>query len=440
MNKISIKIPLMRALRSEPFTLLWVGQTISALGDGAYNIALAWEVLLLTGSGTDMGFVLFVGSIPRLLFLLLGGVTADRFPRRLIMLWSDAGRAVTVCIIAALGWLHLLQYWHLLVLTIVFGFIDSFFMPAYRAILPQLVEKDDLPSANALNGVSKQAALLIGPMLGASLVTLLAPAGALAFDSLTFLVSVILLLVLLRSRRPLDDGNFFPVLAEEVMAPEPVELIKARIPVRKIVGRTMSEMYEGVRYVLKWRWLWISILVASFANVGIVGSLDVALPKLIHDSYKSGIWLFGELGAVNTFGSVVGTFLFGQIANLRRRGLVAYLAVSCCSTGLILFGIPLPYPMRIATANIAGILIGFGLGSYGVLWATLFQKLVPGNMLGRVSSIDELGSFVFTPIGYAVGGILTDYVGPGQVFILSGIVLFILIFLALCMRDIRQLE
>src|SRR5262245_63996066 len=89
-----------RALVSRPFALLWVGQTVSLLGDGAYFTALAWTVLLLTHSGTAMGIVAIASMVPRVLFLLIGGVTADRLPRRLVLLWSDMGRAVVVLAVA----------------------------------------------------------------------------------------------------------------------------------------------------------------------------------------------------------------------------------------------------------------------------------------------------------------------------------------------------
>lgn len=128
-----------RALRSRPFALLWAGQTVSALGDGAYFTALAWQVLLLTHSGTAMGLLLAAASVPRLIFLLAGGIAADRLPRRLVLFWSDAGRAVVVLAIAVLGWTQLLQFWHLIMLALLFGFVGAFFGPAYRAMPPQLV-------------------------------------------------------------------------------------------------------------------------------------------------------------------------------------------------------------------------------------------------------------------------------------------------------------
>src|SRR5512146_1211567 len=116
-----------RALRSRRFALLWSGQTISALGDGAFFTALAWQVLTLTGSGTAMGLALVAETTPIVLFMLIGGVVADRLPRRLTLLWSDGGRAVTTLVVAGLGVAGLLQFWHLLALAFLFGLAEAFF-------------------------------------------------------------------------------------------------------------------------------------------------------------------------------------------------------------------------------------------------------------------------------------------------------------------------
>ncbi len=179
---------------SQPFALLWIGQTISTLGDGVSGIALAWLVLLLTGSATAMGLVIAVQILPTVLLLLMGGVTADRFSRRLVMLWSDGGRALVTFLIVGLGWFHLLHLWHLLVLALIFGVVDSFFSPAYSAIMPQLVSTEDLPSANALTALSRQMGRLLCPLMGAACVAITGPVIAFAFDGLTFIISALCLL------------------------------------------------------------------------------------------------------------------------------------------------------------------------------------------------------------------------------------------------------
>src|SRR6266700_132305 len=177
------RIQFMRALRSQPFALLWLGQTISSLGDGAFFMALAWHILLL------------------------GGVAADRLPKRLVMLCSDAGRAIVVLAIALLGWFHLLQFWHLVVLALFFGIVEGFFSPAYRALPPQLVKTEDLTSANALTGLSGQLSALIGPVIGAGLVSLVGPPSAFAFDSLTFVFSALCLFALRLPALPIASSS-----------------------------------------------------------------------------------------------------------------------------------------------------------------------------------------------------------------------------------------
>ena len=179
---VTRRLPFARALQSPSFALLWTGQAISSLGDGAFNTAVAWQVLLLTGSATIMGLVVLAQTLPMLLFLLIGGVAADRFHRQRVMFWSDSSRAIAILGIALLGATHLLQIWHLVLLSLYLGTVRGFFSPAYTALIPNLVEKEELASANALTELSSQLYTLLGPLLGAGCITLACPAVAFAFD------------------------------------------------------------------------------------------------------------------------------------------------------------------------------------------------------------------------------------------------------------------
>ena len=183
-----------RAFKTRPFTFLWLGQTISNLGNGVFQVALAWQVLLMTHSGTAMGIVLLASTVPNIVFVLLGGVAADRLPRRLIILWSDGGSGVVVLLISILGFMHQLQLWQLIVEALIFGIVEGFFHPAILSITPDLVERDDLASANALNAFSGNLSQLFGPLLGALLIALFTPIGAFFINALSFFVSVAFLL------------------------------------------------------------------------------------------------------------------------------------------------------------------------------------------------------------------------------------------------------
>lgn len=418
-----------RALRSRPFALLWAGQTISALGDGAFYTALAWTVLLLTHSATAMGIVAIAQSVPVVLFLLVGGVAADRLPRRLVLLWSDGGRGVVVLAIAALGWLGILQFWHLVGLALLFGIADGFFMPTYQAIPPQLVETEALPSANALTGLSRQLGQLAGPVVGAGCVALAGAQSAFAFDGVTFLVSALCLLAM-------------RVPAGLALGAPTGEAGEAAVPggggARGLRG-VVADMREGLGYVLGSTWLWLTIAIASVGNMAWAGCFVVALPKLVHDVYGQGVWLLGVLGTASAVGAIVASLVVGQMSRLRRRGLIAYLSLMVSCVALIVYGLPLPHALEPVVASVAGAFAGFGLGVFGVIWVTVLQEMVPTDKLGRVSSIDWLGSLAFMPIGYALVGVLTDHIGPAWVFVGAGIMNLALCLVALSARGIREL-
>jgi len=422
------KVRFTRALQSPSFALLWIGQVISAMGDGTYNIALAWQVLLLTRSATEMGIVLSVQFIPLLLFTLFGGVAADRLPRRSVMLWSDVGRAGIMFIIAVLGWAHLLQLWHLIVTAFLFGLVRGFFDPAYQSIRPQLVEKEALPSANALTGLSRQMSRLVGPSIGAICVSLAGPATAFAFNGVTFLASAVFLFAL--KMPPRQEGA---ALKREENSQHRRGLMRRGESILKDLG-------EGLQFVLSVKWLWATILVASLINLGLMGPLTVILPKLVQQVYKGNVWVLGMLTTAGAIGTLLATFIIGHMGQLKHRGLLAYFSLALSSFALIWFGLPFPFYVRISSAIAAEFIIGFFIVIFNILWVTILQELVPIEKLGRVSSIDSFGSTLLLPVAYSLAGVFSDHFGEDSVFIIGGILTLVLSLIGLSIREVRQLE
>lgn len=442
-----------RALRSRRFALLWSGQTISAVGDGAFFTALAWQVLLLTGSATAMGSALVAETVPMVLFMLVGGVVADRLPRRLMLLWSDGGRAVVALLVAALGLLGYLQFWHLLALAALFGLAEAFFRPAYQSIPPELVPVEDLPSANALTSLARSLSMLVGPAIGAALVSVVSPAGAFAFDGLTFLISVACLLLMGRidhAPRPrvaeasasvaegglaLESASLLP--GAQIDAPTPVD-VGDRKTERGLRG-VFADIREGLGYVTGSPWLWVTIAIASLGNVALA-PLQVAMPLLVRDTYHQGVWLLGAILTAVSVGSIVSTLVMGQFKRVRRRGIVGYTALMFSGAAVALFGVPLDPVIAPVFALASGAVVGAGLGVFEVIWATTMQELVPADKLGRVSSVDWLGSLFLQPIGLAVVGALTDMIGPAWVFVAGGAFSLALTLLGLMTRGVRELD
>ncbi len=423
-----------RALRSRPYAMIWIGQTISNLGDGIFTIALAWQVLLMTHSGLAMGTVLIAAMIPRLMFTLIGGVTADRFPRRLIILWSDGGRGVIVLLISILGFTGLLQFWHLVLEAFIFGIVDGFFNPAVLAITPDLVEKEDLASANALGSFGATLAQLFGPVLGAGLIALLTPMGAFLANAISYFISVAFLLSVQIPERHMQSNTELEGKEshdEETHAEKLVE--------RRGFRGVISDVKEGFVYMRQSRWLWVTTVSASFGNIGFMATLAVAMPKLVHDTYAQGAWLLGLIEATSAIGSLVGLLLIGQATRLQRRGLMSYLALSVSCLGILLFGLPFPRAAAPFIAPLAGLLVGFGLAFFNTIFFTVLQETVPSEKLGRVISLDTLGSFAMIPIGEFLGGIMTDRLGPATVFIVFGIINLVNVLIPLLVRDVREL-
>ncbi|GHO56596.1 MFS transporter [Ktedonobacter robiniae] len=443
-----------RALQSRAFALLWLGQAISSLGDGTFYIALAWQVLVLTGSGTAIAGVLVAGTIPRILFFLIGGVAADRLPRRLILLCSDSARAVIVLVVALLSWMHVLQVWHLVGLALLFGIVDGFFNPAYQAIIPQLVEKEALSSANALTGISQKVGLILGSAVAAGSITLFtSPASAFAFNGVTFIVSAICILLLRlpaqsqASALPSTDLKQVdePAGLEGVPAAQESATVASSdstTPVGMIghVRSLFKDAGEGFRYVLKSPWLRVIIPISALCNIVISGPSQVATPKLVHDFYGAGAWLLGTIVMANSIGATIAMLLVGQIQLQKRRGLLIFLGLIGLSAAMITFGLPLPKSWEPVVVTVAALIGGGCLGFFSIIWITLLQEKVPGDKLGRVSSIDMLGSFALLPIGYALVGVLTDLFGAAPVFVVGGIVSLALCLIALSFRGVRELQ
>jgi DHA3 family tetracycline resistance protein-like MFS transporter len=403
---VTERIRAARALRSRPFALLWSGQTISALGDGAYTPALALQTLALTHSSAALAAIIAATIVPRLIFLLVGGLVADRLPRRAVLFVSDTGRALAVGGIAVLSWSGALHLWHLIVLGAIFGVVGAFFLPAYRAMPPLLVPREALPSANALTELSGQLGLLIGPLIGAGLVFVTGPAAAFAFDSASFVIAAASLLAI---RLPRQQA----ALQREIVE-------NAHTQQRGGVRRAGRELREAAAFILASIWLTTTIVIPAFGNAAFGGAMVVTLPKLITEVYGGGAWLLGAVIASVAFGRISAAFMVGQL-RLRHRGIIAFAADIVAAMALLAFALPLPPHLLPFLGLAAGFVFGTGGGTFQTIWVTLLHELTPSEILGRVASIDLLGSFCLQPLGFLLAGLVADSLGPIWVFLGAGL-------------------
>lgn len=382
---------LFRALRHRRLALLLFGQTLSRLGDFVFQIALAWWVLQKTGSALAMGTVFIFSLVPNLLFALVGGVAGDRFPRVYILLLSDFGRAIIMGIIALLAINARLELWMVYGLNLLFSFADAFFQPAFAAIVPEITPAEDLTSANALSSLSTQFARIAGPALGGLLMALGGTGVAFGVNAASFMISGVLLLPFLSTVKRAQTAENESGAANSI-----IEDLRAGWAV--VAGKPI---------------LWVSIIIYALSNVLLVGPYSVALPFLVKDVMGGDERMFGLLLASFPTGYAVSSAFFGNITRFRHRGLIIFTSLALGGLGLAMFGLRLP----VWALLIAGFINGAALEAGNMAWTYTLQEMVPLDKLGRVASIDMLGSFLLLPAGYALTGLFVEHWGASTTFI-----------------------
>ena len=392
-------------LGERDFRLLFIGRTISLFGSSFAPIALAFAVITLTGSPSDLGLVLSAYMLAHLVFLLAGGVWADRLPRHLVMVTSDvlsAGAQIAAAILLLAG---IAETWHLIVLAALKGGASAFFMPASTGLVPQIVSAPRLQQANALLSLSRNSTRIAGVALAGLLVATVGAGWALALDGATYALGAVFVGML---KLP------------------PVEAKKDR--------KFLRELAEGWHEFRSRSWLCVTIVQFALINAYAIGAFLVLGPFVAEK----------ELGGAAAWGFIlaaeaVGMILAGIVA-LRYRPerplLVATLAVLTMAPLLALLGMAAPLIVILPGALLAGI----GLELYGVFWDTTLQQHIPDEKLSRVSSYDVLGSFALIPVGVAVMGPISGAIGVANTLIGAALVVVVATGAVICVRDVRNLR
>jgi MFS family permease len=362
--------------------LFWARAT-SLLGDGIAPVALAFAVLDLTGSATDLGFVLAARTLPMVVFLLAGGVWADRIPRQRLMMISDIGRFATQGTVAALLLTGSAQIWEIVALQILNGTATAFFNPASTGLTPQTVSRERLQQANALISLVSSTLGIAGPVMAGVLVATAGPGWALAVDSATFVGSAFFL---------------FKLKLPATVTP----LIRTRF---------LAQLSEGWREVRSRQWVWVSILDFMAIQLFFLPSFLVLGP-LIAKTSLGGASAWAAIAAASGAGAVVGDLL-----SFRYRPRRPLLSMVCLFT----LGLPTLVVLGFEAATViiapAAVLFGIGNSIANTLWFTALQQGVPEQALSRVSSYDWMGSTVLRPVGYAIVGPVAAMIGVRETLI-----------------------
>jgi len=386
------------------FRLLFLGRTVSFLGNAVAPVALAFAVLDLTGSKSDLGLLLAARSLPQVVFVLVGGALSDRLPRHRVMVASSVVSGLSQVSIAVLLLTHHAQLWHLIALSVLNGASSAFFFPASSGVIPQTVPRELLQQANAVLRLVQNATLIVGAAVGGIAVAAVGPGWAIAFDGVTFL-----------------SGAVF-IGAMSVQAAQ-----------REEVTTFIGELREGWREFRGRTWLWAIVLQFSFVNAASSGGQNVLGPVVAKERL-GGAAAWGAILAAESVGLVVGGVLALRFRP-RRMLLVATFGILVLPIVLVALAVPAPVPVIMATAFVAGI----GIETFGVLWDTTMQQEIPQERLSRVYAYDMLGSIMFVPIGLAVAGPLAVVIGVRDTLWAAFVCIEVVTLAVLAVPEVRNL-
>ncbi len=365
-------------LREQRFRRFYAGYATSLLGSAMSSVALTFAVLSEGGSAADLGYVFAAGVIPQVLFMLGGGVLADRIGRRTVMLAADGARVAAQGVLAATLLVARPPIWLIAALTAVVGTGEAFFTPALGGLMPAITPPDKLADANALVGVAEAATKVVGPALAGVLIGLTQPAIVIAVDAATFCASLI-------------------------------SLTLVRVPaIRPAAHSPWRDLAEGWHQFRTQTWLWVITVQFALFNL-LTWAPYLLLGPILAREYLGGARAWGTVMAAMALGSMLtGLLLVGR--RPRRPLIVSVVGSSGYGIPCLMLFLHLPVYAVAAGACVAGV----GSAVFSTYWTTVLQRRVPQEMLARVTAFALTGSYALGSAGFVVIGPVAAVVGPGR--------------------------
>ena len=391
-------------LQETNFRRLWVGQTASAAGDSLTTVALTFAVLAVSGSAADLGFVLTAFMLPRVVFLLVGGVWADRIPRRLLMVAADLVRGTAQLGLAVAVLAGAADLWVFVLASAASGTASAFFGPAATGLIPQTVSAERLQQGNALLNLSQSTAFMAGPIVAGILVAAIGAGWVFAIDSASFAVSAGSLLLLRITAAPVAERQSF-----------------------------LAELRDGWREVTSRRWLVASLGAFAFGNLAYAGFF--VLGPVIIDRQFNGAADWGVL--MGCFG--LGGLLGGALALRWRpqRPLVAVFGVLLAAPSALLLLAATP-PLMVLAIGMVGFAVATALAN--TLWHTTLQQQIPSESISRVSSYDWMVSLLIFPVGSVLAGPLADTFSAGEALLVFALLAGLPLAVVLTVPGVRAIH
>jgi len=363
-----------KAFQYRDFRLMWIGACTSSIGTWMQIVAQGWLIYRLSHSAFYLALDQFLGGIPIFVFSLLGGVVADRVERRKILLASQyiqMGSAALLTVLVATGAVHV---WHILCLSFVSGFAQAFGGPAYSALIPTLVDREDMPNAIALNSIQFNMAVTIGPALAGVALARLGEKWCFGLNAISFLAPVITLSMI--------TARFLPVKSAESI---------------------FDSLKQGIRFVRKQNSM-EALIVLAFCMTALSMPMRTYIPVFVKDIFHRGPETYGNLLSLMGVGSICGSLAVASRGNIANKGRFALTMLICLGVGIAGFSLS----RRLSFSYAMLVLVGASMMSVFATVTSLVQLITTNEMRGRVMSVYNCA---FRG-GMPMGNLLTGWLVP----------------------------
>jgi predicted MFS family arabinose efflux permease len=381
-----------KAFQYRDFRLMWIGACTSSIGTWMQIVAQGWLIYRLSHSAFLLALDQFLGGIPIFLFSLIGGVVADRVERRRILLGSQYVQMASAGLLTILVVTHQVHVWQILCLSFVSGFAQAFGGPAYQALIPTLVEKEDMPNAIALNSIQFNVAVMIGPALAGQALGKLGESWCFGLNALSFLAPIISL-----------------------------SLITARFLPQKTTESMFTSLKEGIKFVRSQASM-EALIILAFCMTGLSMPMRTYIPVFVKDIFHRGPETYGNLLALMGVGSIFGSLSIAGMGNIKRKGRVALGALACLGLGIFGFALSRSLPL----SGVMMVLAGASMMAVFANVNSLVQLITTNEMRGRVMSVYNFAFRGGMPMGNLLSGWLVPIFTAPVVLRVNGMLLVLL--------------
>src|SRR5271168_1834845 len=381
-----------KAFQYRDFRLMWIGACTSSIGTWMQIVAQGWLIYRLSHSAFLLALDQFLGGIPIFLFTLIGGVVADRMERRKVLLASQYLQMASATILTVLVATGLVHVWHILCLSFVSGFAQAFGGPAYSALIPTLVDRDDMPNAIALNSIQFNLAVTIGPALAGQALAKLGETWCFGLNALSFFAPIVSLMII-RTR-------FLPLKTTESM---------------------LTSLKQGIKFARRQNSM-EALIILAFCMTALSMPMRTYFPIFVKDIFHRGPETYGNLLALMGLGSIFGSLAIASAGNIRRKGSVALGALVCLGAGILGFALSKSVPLSGAML----VLVGAAMMAVFATVNSLVQLMTTNEMRGRVMSVYNFAFRGGMPMGNLLSGWLVPLFTAPVVLTVNGLLLILL--------------